>query len=813
MYDMKNISTNEKTTTPGNFWSQTVSHIIRYRWVWLAGVVLVTVFFGLQMTKVRFDNSNDIWFVEGHEVLQAKDRFDEAFGNFEFVYLMFTREKTSFTPENLTNLSVLAEELLEKVPYANKVSWLGNAERISGAKGAGEEVLIEDFLEVIPTNSQEIEKKIEEALAEPEFVNNLISADGTVLLMLVELDAYPPEEEDSNPRYTVAEAVNEVLADERYRNFSPYIAGGPHFSYEYDQLAQQQTTKLFLLILLVMAVLLLWLGRGPRGIIVPLTVTFIAVFWTIGSIGLLGLTMNLLTIALPTMLICVGIGDSMHGIVAFHDYVDQGKTRKEALIAAFHKVGGPIMLTSLTTSIGFLAYLTTHVKPYREMGIYVALGVTYAFLLSVILTPILYSFGKEYAKRSAKRSGENTLGDIFDRWLLLVYRTVVSYPRLIIIVFSIILGVTFVGYTMMQVESNTAKLIFKSEPLRQTFDLIDERLGTSFTLEYLIHTGEESGIKSPEFMAKLDTLMTTAEDHPLVNKAVSVTTVLKKMRRALNGDDPDYYALPETREALAQYLFLYETSGGDTLDKLVGFVYDQARLTLRTRSLDTSEARELSAFMQNKIDELFADSPVEIIESGGMSNYIALNDMLFEGQRNSFIAALSAITIVMMLVLRSVKLGLISMIPNVMPVFVTMGLMGLIGWYLDVITISFAAVIIGVAVDDSIHFFTRFKYEFNRCGNYEMALKNTLTSVGRPLTFTTLVLIIGNSVFLFSVLLGFFKLGLLFGFAFLWALLADFFFAPALILMLKPLGPERETEAALSEDMPRTLQPIEALND
>ena len=775
-----------------SFWSNLTAHIIRFRWLWLMGVIVVSVFFGTQMSKVRFDNSNEHWFIEGHSFLKEKERFDETFGNYDYVCLLFTREKTPFTPENLEAMSSLAERFMETVPYAHKVTWLGNVERIRGSGGDKQEVLIEDFLSIIPETRAEIDARLQEALTEPDFVDNLISRDGTVLTMLIELETYPGEEEDVNPRFSVVEAVDKTLAEPAYSGLKPYAAGSPHFSYEYTELVQQQARKLFILVLIVMAVLLLWLGRGPRGIIVPLLITSTAVFWTIGSIGAIGLTMNLLSIALPTMLICVGIGDSMHGITAFHDHADRGESRIDALKNAFAEVGGPIMLTSLTTVFGFLAYLTTHVKPYREMGVYVACGVFYAFVLTVILTPILYSFGEKYPKASRKRSGEGSAGDVFDRWLQLVYRVVANHSRKIIVFFCTILVLTFWGYTRMKVDTNSSKLIFKRVPLRQTLDLIDERLGVNFSLEYLINTGKDSGIKDPEFMAKLDKLMILADEHPLVTKSTSVTTVLKKMRRALHGNDPDFYALPESREALAQYLFLYETSGGDSLDRLVGFTYDQARLTLKLKSLSTSETREISDFMTDKINHLFPGEEVEIIATGDRRHILALNDILYEGQRNSFIAALLVITLVMIIVLRSFKLGLISMIPNVLPVFATMGFMGLIGLHLDIITISFAAVIIGVAVDDTIHFFTRFKAEFNRSGNYEKTLKNTLSSVGRPLTFTTMVLVIGNGVFLFSCLLGFFKLGLLFGFAFLWALMADFFFSPALILLLKPLGPERQ---------------------
>jgi hypothetical protein len=773
----------------GDFFGAAAMHCVRRRWIWLAGVLLVTVFFIMQMPKAAFDNSSDIWFVEGDPSLLAKDIFDAAFGNDDFVFLLFTEEDTAFTPENLRAMNVLADELEEKVPYARKTTWLGNVEDIRSV-GGGQDVLIEGFLENLPSDQAGLDARLQDALSQPEYIDNLISRDGTVLTMFVEFDTFPEKEGDYNPNYDVAESVLAILAQEEFTSLKPYVAGGPVFNYEYDKLAQADTGKLFLMIIVVQAGLLFWLGRGLRGVAVPLTVTILAVLWTMGSIVLMGFTMNLLTIALPTMLICVGIGDSMHGIAAFHDKVDKGRTRLAALREAFSEVGGPIMLTSLTTAAGFLAYLTTHVKPYREMGVYIALGVIFAFVLSVILTPILYSFGKEYPKKSSKRHGSGVFGDVFDRFLDFTHRSVVAKKRTMVVVFSALMAVTFVGYFMMKVESNTSKLLFKDIPLRQTLDLIDERLGANLTLEFLLDTEKESGIKDPAFMQKLDDLMIYAEEHPLVTKAVSVTDVLKKMRRALHGNDPAYYSLPETKEAVAQYLFLYESSGGADLDRRVGFTYDTARLSLKTGSLDTGDARALEEDMKAKIDELFGKDEIKVVESGSMFRYIAMNDILFEGQSRSFFAALTVITIVMCLVLRSVKLGLISMVPNVFPVFLTMGFMGLMGLYMDVITVSFAAVIIGVAVDDTIHFFTRFRSEFHRLGKYEEALGATLRSVGRPLTFTTIILVVGNAVFMTSSMLGFFKLGLLFGVAFTWALLADFFFAQALILLTKPLGPE-----------------------
>ncbi len=762
-------------------------HIIRRRWWYLGIIALLTTFFFLQMGKLRFDNSSDIWFAKEHHAIQAKKRFNDAFGNDEITYLLFTQEKTPFTPENFRLMAELADAFEENVPYLKRVTWLGNIERIVG-KGEND-VVIEKFFPVPPATKTEIEAKLEEALTEPHFVGDFIAADKTALSMVIEYDTYPPKDEDLTPQTTVVEAVNSVLAQPRFASLKPYITGSPHFNIDYGALVKKNMSKLFLLVVMVQMILLFFFARGGRGVMIPLGITILAVFWTMGTIGLLGITLNILSSALPAMLVCVSIGDAMHAITAFYEGMQRGFTRREALAAAFGEVGFALLLTSLTTAIGFLAYLSCDVVPYREMGIYVAIGVIYAVTLTFILTPIFYSFGKEKLpeKEQVKKS------DVFSGGLKFCCNMVVTHPWAIVLFFSAVMFLTFAGYLNMKVESNTSKLIFKGEPLRDVLDLIDERMGNASTLEFLLNTKKESGINSPDFMQKLDKLMQDAEKHTFVTKATSVTIVLKQMRKALHNNDPSYYSLPESREAIAQYLSLYESSGGNTLDYQVGFLYDLARLTIKSPSLDTADARKLVEDMKRDIHEIFGDT-VEVVISGDTSRYIELNDILYVGQRHSFLAALFVIAIVMMVVLRSVKLGLLSMIPNIFPVFFTMGFLGLAGYYLDIITISYAAVIIGVAVDDTIHFFTRCRQEFERLGNYQAALQATYLSVGRPLAQTTVVLVAGNAMLMFSSLLGFFKLGMLFGVAFTAALIADLLFAPALIYLLKPLGEETNTE-------------------
>jgi predicted RND superfamily exporter protein len=604
-------------------------------------------------------------------------------------------------------------------------------------------------------------------------MNDLISTDGRIAGLLLEMDAYP--DEDGDPRKQVPPAVREVLARPEFRDLSLRAVGGPIIDWDIDMLTAREAALFTSLCLVVQMGILFWVARGLRGVAVPILIVVLSIVWTLGMVALYGFKLNLFAILLPVLLICVGIGDSMHVIAEFQDQRDRGLRRHEALVQAFRHVGWPCLLTSLTTAAGFLAFLAARIKPFREMGVYTATGVAIALLLTYVLVPVLYSWGEPQARTKLRGAGA-ARNDVFDRILRAVHALVVARPRAIVACFLALLGVSAFGYSKLEVESNSIEMFAPDVPIRQTYDYVDRRMGGSMSMEMMLDTGRSDGVLDATFLNAMNDLDRFVAEHPLTTKTTSLLDVLRKMRRAFHENRPEDYDIPETREEASQYLLLYESSGGDQKQKLVTFDQDVARLTARTRSLDTGDARRFVADVERYVaDELNMDSAVDF--TGMLAWVRAMNDLIGEGQKRSFLAAFGVITLIMMLVLRSVGLGLISMVPNVFPVLISLGLMGLSGIEMDLAMMTFAAVIIGVAVDATIHFFVRFRWEFERSGSYETALFATLTSVGRPITFTTLTLSL---------------VGLMAGFAFSWALLADFLFAPALLLLLRPLGPERE---------------------
>jgi len=770
-----------------NFFSGWAGFVLRFRWLLLSLVLLLTIFSFYEMRELKFDSSIESMFLEEDPQLITFNKFKETFGSDDFVYILFETEDF-FKPEMIRLVGRLVEDLERNVPYVDDVKFIGNVEHVEGVEGGIE---ISDLIEKIPETDEEIKQIKQRAMAEPLYVDNLISKDGKTAAIAMTFELYPEEQKKkADVRHQVGQKVLEILAKPEYGNMELYTAGGPIYDCEYDKLSGKESSTFGLLCLALNLLILLWVARGVRGVVSPLLVVVLSVFWTLGLVGIIGWTLNMMVILLPVLLICVGIGDSMHIVAETQDQMDHGLGRKEAVVKALILVGFPCLLTSLTTAVGFTSFLGTVVRPVREMGVYAAVGVIMAFVLSLIIVPIIFSFGKEKKKSEAGKEVHERY-DLFDRILDKVFQINTGYPKAIIGIFIGLTLLSVYGYSRIEVETNSMKGLSADLPLRQAYDYIDSKMGGSMAIEMMLDTGRKDGVKEIIFLRQLEQLQDRIDSHPLTMKTTSIIDFLKKMNRAMHENSPSYYALPETSAQATEQLFLYETSGGKELDKQVSFNYDIAQLNVRTQSLGSKEVRTFMADIDKFVKENL-DSSIKVEYTGIMTWLRAFVDMVANGQKRSFVLAFSAIAIMMIIALRSFKLGLISMVPNLFPVLISMGFMGMAGMYIDATLMIFSAIIIAVVVDDTIHFFSRYKREFKHKGTYKEALKATLSTVGRPIMFTTITLVAGFSVFGLSDINSMVKFGLMAGFAFIWALLADFFLAPAMMLLFKPLGPERQ---------------------
>jgi len=367
---------------------------------------------------------------------------------------------------------------------------------------------------------------------------------------------------------------------------------------------------------------------------------------------------------------------------------------------------------------------------------------------------------------------------------------VIRWRRLILTAFAALLVFSLAGIMLVNVDSNWLNDFRDELPLKQSTIYIDEIMGGVANLVLLFDSGETEGIKEPAALAEVARIQAWADEQDLVRKTYSVVDILKDLNQSFHAEDPAFYSLPETRDLVAQYLLLYESAGGTEAQEYLSSDFQRARLELRLRLDPASETAKLV----QSLEEELAARPLEattLSVTGIGALWLKLLDHIVTSQISGFLLAFSVIAVLMCLVFRSVSTGIISMMPNLSPILLTLGVMGWFEIDLDYSKAAIAAVALGIAVDDTIHLMSRCRYEFQRCGNYAEALRAAITDVGRALLITSIALVLGFLVLLGSILQSQATQGLLLATTILTALVADFLLMPALVLTFHPFGPER----------------------
>ena len=763
--------------------------LVRFRWFSLGVVAVATLAAASQLPRLQIDNSNEAFFVEGDPTQQRLDAFRETFGNDDFVFILID-VVDAFAPATLERLAELSERLELEVPHLYDLTWIGNVEWIEGVPGG---IVIDELLPDVALPPSELDALGDRAASDPLYRDRLVSGDRGTVGILLEFENYP--EIGIDPRKDSPPVIDAIVAE--FHDLDTHVVGGPIADYVMDVRTAVEAPRWAAVALLGMCLALAFTTRSVRGVLVPAVTVILSVTWTMGLVALVGFKLNLLGVLVPTLLLCVGIGDSMHVVAELSQVRREGLSLKAGLARTLDLVTRPIVITTVTTAAGFLAFLATDLAPLRELGVQAAVGVVIALVMTYLFAVPVLSFGRDTPKR-----GSAPGPDVFDRLLSAIVDFVVARPHAVGIGFLLVASAVGLGITRLNIETNTINAMAEDHPLRVAFEYVDEQMGGSMSIEIVIDSGEPDGIKDLELLRKIDRLQRFLEAHPLVTQTSSVIDQLKQMNRAVYENRPDAYRLPGSDSQVAEYLLLYESGGGSQLDQHVAFTYDQLRLQARTKSIAFGDVRELQSVLEEFVEEEFASlvdaAKVDIYATGTLPMFQHIGDLIAEGQARSFTFAFCAIAVILILSLRSVALGLIAMIPNVLPVIVALGAMGWAGAEFNMIMLVLAPMVLGVAVDDTVHFFARYRRYFDEIGSYMGAYRETLRTVGRPLLFTTLVLVVGFSGFLITVFDGPRDFAFASFVAFTSALLAEFLLAPVLLAWFKPLGDPDRADAVPS---------------
>jgi len=754
------------------------------------------------LPKITIRTSSDSFLHEKDPVLLAYNAYRDQFGLDERI-MIGIHTTDVFNDTFLRKLKALHRDLEENVPYVDDITSLINARN---TRGEETRLVVEDLLEHWPKNEAELQAIKTRALQNPVYKNMLLSEDGTFTTIIMRTDTYSSQGAENNilagfddetapkRRYLTNKensktvtAVKKAIKRHQDPMFTVYLAGSPVVTDTLKRTMRRDMLKFIRMVVATIALFLILIFRRISGVVLPLLAVILSVICTLGLMALTGTPIKMPTQILPSFLLAVGVGASVHLLAIFYKRFDETEDKENAIVYALGHSGLAIMMTSLTTAAALGSFSMAQIAPIADLGRFAAAGVLISLVFTVVLLPSLLALSPMQPKKPRTGKGK----PLMDRMLVSIADFSVKHAKGIASLSSVLIVVSLILASQLRFSHNQLKWFPESSAIRRSTETIDKAMKGSISMMVVVDTGRENGLHDPKILGALDELCTELEtmkgDGYFIGKAWSLPTILKEINRALNENRPEFYAIPKERSLVAQELLLFENSGSDDLEEVVDSQFSKLRVAIKLPWVDALKYEEIIHRVKECFEEKLGDS-AKITVTGITPLMGRAFSASIHSSAESYLIAFGAITVMMILLIGSVRLGLVSMIPNILPILVVMAVMVPARMPLDMFTMLVGSIAIGLAVDDTIHFVHNFRRYYQQCGNAHEAVRRTLTTTGRAMLTTSIVLSIGFFVYMFAYMSNMFNFGLLTGLAIIVALLADFFLGPALMVLMTRHG-------------------------
>jgi predicted RND superfamily exporter protein len=650
---------------------------------------------------------------------------------------------------------------------------------------------VRDLLDPLP-NAAALPALRQRVLSDPALLGRVVGREGHHAVVLLRLQ--PMSELDSRKVYDAAIAIAE---QQGAPGFAIHVGGVPAMNTVLNRTMSDDMVLLSGLSLLVAGLVLLYIFRHLLAALGPALVIGQAFCWVLGLMALADVPLTMVTSALPAFLTAVGLGDAIHIQSTYRDARMRGMDNDAAIERALGHTGTPIAYTSLTTAIGLLSFQFASLPAIRDLGLYGALGVGFAYLLSTTFLPIVLHYNRTslMGARPAEQ-GRDRIDAFLARCSALSAPRRHSRRRLwvTLAVGAVLLAGMLASLTRLQVYHNIMTWLPADLPMRVATQTLDEHVGGTASVVLLVEPKPGGSLTDPALLHGLEAFereMQTYDDPRFgldaVSNVTSLLDILRETNRTLHGGDQAHYRIPDDARAVRDILTLLESSGESELRQLVTVDLARTMVVLRVRWMDASGYEPLVAHVERGIEAHLADH-ARVRITGSVHNLFWVVVRLLDDLLRSFSLAFVVITVVMLLLLRDVKLGLLAMVPNLMPVAAILSFMVAADIPIDINNLMVASVAIGIAVDDTIHFLHQFQRHYREHGDTESAIAHAFSTTGRAMISTTMIMAGGFSVFLGATLINMQRFGMLMMLTVISALLIDLIFTPALLRLLYGSG-------------------------
>ncbi|MDA3890759.1 MAG: MMPL family transporter [Salinivirgaceae bacterium] len=723
-----------------------LNRLLKYKWLSMIIIVAISVFFIFEMKEnTTMETNLDKYMPQDHPAFIYSDKAESWFGINDGIIIAVENKNGIYNTETLDTLKQLTKRFqdFDEIEKDNVTS-LYNADNIVGTEDGMD---VKRFFKSVPKTKEKL-SELKESVRKNEMVfGRLVSENEQVTVIIAEIGdgVFTPEFYDE---------ILESAKLSETEDIKIHVAGRPIVEGEMALLGPADMKKMVPIVILVILVVLFLTLRSIKGTLITLGVVFLSTIWAFGLMASVGIPIYAVSTMIPVMLIAIGVADGIHLYSHLHTFVDHHPTatKLEATKDMIKHLWKPVAMTSITTAVGFISLLTSEVYPVKYFGIFTAFGVLMAMVFSLVFLPAgIMIFGLPKAK--PVKHDEDKEGHSHSKLANAFAASVIKHKYVSIIGAALIIVVSIVGMQKLWINSSFLDKFEKDSDIVLTDKFINENFGGTSSLNLILDSDGKKGVfKEPVVLKLVDKMQKDVNTQlQVVGNTFSLADYMNRMNKVMNADREEFNTIPDSKNMIAQYLLLYEMSGDpENLNKVVDYNYEKLNVTFQLKKDDSKSINAALDIIQS-YESNFKDLGISMNYAGSGYKGLVFTDLILEGQIKSLILSLLIIIVLLSLMFKNIKIGLISAVPIILTAAISFGIMGFLNIPLSTTTALLSSIAIGIGIDYAVHFLEQYRTNAAKSDDKIKVAQLTMAHSGKAIIFNAVVVIAGFLVLLFSV--------------------------------------------------------------
>lgn len=763
------------------FWARTARIILRNRVLILVLIAAFTVFLGLQWEHMRFSSSQANLLPDDHPINQEYQSFLKQFGEEGNAVVFAVKDSALYSPQNFNRWNRLSKQL-QAFPEVDFVLSTDNLLELK-RDSEKQEFVLEPFIKDSLNTRNKIDSLIGYLFNNLPFYDKLIyNKESSTIRTIVNLDK---DIVNTSVRkdFILKDLTNLINDFEEETGLNVHVSGMPYIRTLNSQNIIDEIGKFIFAALAVTSLIFFFFFKSVRATTISMCVVIIGVMWAFGILGLLQYEITVLTALIPPLIIVIGVPNCIFLINKYQQEVKKHGNQALSLQRVISKIGNATLMTNMTTASGFATFIITDSKLLKEFGVVASINIIGIFILSLLIIPIVYSFMSLPKTKHLKHLNKRWI-DAFVNWM----ERIVRDHRIAVYIVSIaLLVVSIIGIYQIEISGSPIEDMPKKAEFFQDIRFFESEFDGIMPVEIVVDTERPKGVLKSATLKRIDRLGGVIEEIPELSKSISIVNLVKYSKQAFYNGIPKYYQLPTTQENNFIMDVARKSSGNsDLLKNFVDSSGQTARITTFMKDVKTDRMEEIEDRLLENIEKIFPSERYNVYMTGSALLFLKGTKYLVKNLVLSLAFAIFLIALFMAYLFRSFRMIVISLIPNLLPLVITAGVMGFVGVPIKPSTILVFSIAFGISVDDTIHFLAKYRQELTaNKWRIQKSVYAALRETGVSMFYTSIVLFFGFSVFVISNFGGTVALGALVSATLLFAMLANLILLPSLLLSLE----------------------------